>query len=67
MPSNGVTPDFSRTGKPKNSPFIESSNGNFQDECLNAHRFLSLTMRARRSSTGDRIAAISDRMARQAL
>lgn len=38
----GVTIDFSRPGKPTDNPFIESFNGSFRDECLNAHWFLSL-------------------------
>ncbi|GAB3989440.1 hypothetical protein GCM10028807_14350 [Spirosoma daeguense] len=40
--NNGVTLDFSRPGKPTDNPFIESFNGSFRDECLNAHWFLSL-------------------------
>lgn len=39
---NGVTLDFSRPGKPTDNPFIESFNGSFRDECLNAHWFLAL-------------------------
>ena len=38
----GVTPDFSRPGKPTNNAFIESLNGKFRAECLNAHWFMSL-------------------------
>ena len=38
-----VTLDFSRPGKPTDNPYIESFNGSFRDECLNAHWFLSLT------------------------
>ena len=34
--------DFSRLGKPTDNAFIESFNGSFRDECLNAHWFLSL-------------------------
>lgn len=37
-----VTMDYSRPGKPTDNPFIESFNGSFRDECLNAHWFLSL-------------------------
>jgi putative transposase len=37
-----VTLDFSRPGKPTDNPSIESVNGNFRDECLNVHWFLSL-------------------------
>lgn len=39
---NGVTMDYSRPGRPTDNPFIESFNGSFRDECLNAHWFLSL-------------------------
>jgi putative transposase len=44
---NNVTLDFSRPGKPTaaaaaDNPFIESFNGSFRDECLNAHWFLFL-------------------------
>lgn len=39
---NNVTLDYSRRGKPTDNAFIESFNGSFRDECLNAHWFLSL-------------------------
>ena len=39
---NGVTLDFSRPGKPTDNAFIESFNGSFRAECLNAAWFLSL-------------------------
>lgn len=39
---NEVIMDYSRPGKPTDNPFIESFNGSFRDECLNAHWFLSL-------------------------
>ena len=39
---NKVTLDYSRPGKPTDNPFVESFNGSFRDECLNAHWFLSL-------------------------
>ncbi len=39
---NGVTLDFSRPGKPTDNAYIESFNGRFREECLNAHWFLSL-------------------------
>jgi putative transposase len=39
---NKVTLCFSRPGKPTDNAFIESFNGSFRDECLNAHWFLSL-------------------------
>jgi pyridoxal/pyridoxine/pyridoxamine kinase len=32
----------SRPGKPTDNAFVESFNGSFRDECLNAHSFLSL-------------------------
>jgi putative transposase len=34
--------DYSRAGKPTDNPFVESFNGSFRDEYLNAHWFLSL-------------------------
>jgi putative transposase len=37
-----VTLDFSRPGKPTDNAFIESLNGKFRAECLNANWFLSL-------------------------
>jgi len=39
---NNLTLDYSRAGKPTENPFVESFNGSFRDECLNAHWFLSL-------------------------
>jgi putative transposase len=39
---NGVTLDFSRPGKPVDNGYVESFNGRFREECLNANRFLSL-------------------------
>ena len=39
---NHVTMDYSRPGKPTDNCFVESFNGSFRDECLNAHWFLSL-------------------------
>ena len=38
----GVTLDFSRPGKPTDNAYIESFNGKFRSECLNANWFLSL-------------------------
>jgi len=38
----GVTPDFSRPGKPTDNAFIEAFNGRFREDCLNADWFLSL-------------------------
>ncbi len=38
----GVTLDFSPPGKPTDNAFIESLNGKFRAECLNANWFLSL-------------------------
>lgn len=34
---NKVKIEFSRSGKPTDNAFIESFNGTFRDECLNAH------------------------------
>ena len=39
---NDVTLDFSRPGKPTDNAFIESFNGSFRAECLDAPWFLSL-------------------------
>lgn len=39
---NGVKLDFSRPGKPTDNAFVESFNGKFRAECLNAAWFLSL-------------------------
>lgn len=39
---NNVKLSFSRPGTPTDNPFIESFNGRFRDECLNAHWFLDL-------------------------
>jgi putative transposase len=39
---NGVELDFSRPGKPTDNAQVESFNGRFREECLNAHWFLSL-------------------------
>ena len=38
----GVVLDFSRPGRPTDNGFIESFNGKFRAECLNAHWFMSL-------------------------
>lgn len=38
----GVTPDFSRPGKPTDNAFIPAFNGGFRAECLNTHWLLSL-------------------------
>jgi putative transposase len=39
---NSVVLDFSRPGRPTDNAFIESFNGKFRAECLNAHWFMSL-------------------------
>ena len=39
----GVVLDFSQPGKPTDNSYIESFNGKFRAECLNAHWFMSLT------------------------
>jgi len=39
---HGVELDFSRPGKPTDNARVESFNGRFRAECLNAHWFLSL-------------------------
>ena len=40
--TRGVVLDFSRPGKTTDNAFIESFNGKFRAECLNAHWFMSL-------------------------
>jgi len=40
---NGVRIAFSRPGKPTDNGFVESFNGTFRAECLDAHWFTSLT------------------------
>jgi transposase InsO family protein len=40
---NGVRMAFSRPGKLTDNAFVESFNGTFRAECLNAHWFTSLT------------------------
>ena len=40
--ARGVVLDFSRPGKPTDNAFVESLNGKFRAERLNAHWFLSL-------------------------
>jgi len=39
---NGIEIDFSRPGKPTDNAKVESFNGRFREECLNAHWFMSL-------------------------
>jgi len=39
---NGVQIDFSRPGKPTDNAYVESFNGTFRAECLDAHWFSSL-------------------------
>jgi len=48
---NKVTMAYSRPGRPADNPFIESFNGSFRDECLNAHWFLSLEDAAQKIET----------------
>ncbi len=47
----GVTLDFSRPGKPTDNAFIESFNGKFRAECLNAHWFMTLDDAQRKCET----------------
>ena len=48
---HGVELDFSRPGKPTDNAFIESLNGKFRAECLNAHWFMSLEDARRKMET----------------
>ena len=52
---NGLRMAFSRPGKPTDNAFVESFNGTFQEECLNAHWFTSLTEADRSWRLGVRI------------
>lgn len=49
--AHGVTLDFSRPGKPTDNAYIESFNGKFRTECLNANWFLSLDEARRKCET----------------
>jgi len=40
---NGVQIDSSRPGKPTDNAFVESFNGTFRAECLDAHWFTTLS------------------------
>jgi putative transposase len=55
----GVTLVFSRSGKPTDNGFIESFNGKFRAECLNAHWFISLDDARRKCSTRSDLTARS--------
>ena len=46
---NGMKIDFSRPGKPTDNAFVESFNGTFRAECLNAHWFGTLAEAKRKS------------------
>jgi putative transposase len=46
-----VTLDFSRPGKPTDNAFVESFNGKFRAECLNAHWFMGLDDARRKCET----------------
>ena len=48
----GVALEFSRPGKPTDNAFIESFNGKFRSECLNANWFLSLDEARRKCPAG---------------
>ena len=69
-----ITLDFSRPGKPTDNAFIESFNGRFRAECLNAHWFMSLDdarrkceAKNKRETSHDRQASSIDQCARPAL
>ena len=62
----GVTLDFSRPGKPTDNAFIETFNGKFRAECLNAHWFMSSTMRGENARLGVETTTRSDLTARSA-
>ena len=51
---------FSRPGKPTDNPYIESINGSFRDECLDADWFLSLEDAKEKLKSGGRNTTPSD-------
>jgi putative transposase len=51
---NGVRRAFSRPGKPSDNAFVESCNGTFRAECLDAHGFTSFTETKQIVETGRR-------------
>jgi len=63
---HGVPLDFSRPGKPTDNAFIESFNGKFHAECLNAHWFIASTMRDENARLGVETTMRRDRIARSA-
>jgi putative transposase len=58
--------DFSRPGKPTDYAFIESLNGKFRAECLNAHWFMSSTTPLGNARLGAETTTMSDHTARSA-
>ena len=58
--------DFSRPGKPTDNAFIESFNGKFRAECLNAHWFMSLDDAAENARLGVETTTRFDHTARSA-
>ena len=59
----GVPRDFIRPGKPVENVVIESFNGRFRDECLNANVFARYKMPDRRLKCGESITMNIGRMA----
>jgi transposase InsO family protein len=51
---NGMKIDFSRPGKPTDNAYVESFNGTFRAECLNAHWFGTLAEAKRLIEDGGR-------------
>ena len=62
--AHGVKLDFIRSGKPVENAVIESFNGRFRDECLNANVFCRYTMPDRRLKRGASITMSIGRMVR---
>ena len=40
--ANGITPDFSRPGKPTDNAYVERFNASVRLECLGRHWFMGL-------------------------
>jgi putative transposase len=61
--AHGLKLEFIRPGKPVENAMIESFNGRFGDECLNAKASSRSTMRGRRLKHGGSITMSTGRMA----
>ena len=65
--AHGVKLDFIRPGKPVENAVIESFNGRFRDECLDAQVFISLHDARQKIEAWRSITMSTGRMARRAI